>query len=65
MTRAEIELENAVIAEDEARARLASIKRPEAAWLFASGSDYFHSVQKLTAAYFEAARRVRRAEAAF
>jgi len=63
MTNAEIELEAAVVAEDAARAALASIKRQEAAWLFASGSDYFRSVQKLTKAYFEASRRVHRAEA--
>jgi hypothetical protein len=64
MTRAEIKLEAAVIAEDEARFRLASILRREAAVLFGSGSDYYRSVQKVTAAYYEAARRVRLAEEA-
>ena len=64
MTRAEIALENAVIAQDEARAALASIKRVDAAYLFSSGADYFRSVRKVAAAYRAAEERVRLAEAA-
>ena len=63
MTKAEIELDNAVVAQDEARASLAAILRPEAAWLWSSGSDYYDATVKLRKRYNAAEARVFRAEA--
>ena len=58
LERLEAELDNAVVAQDVARAALASIKRPEAACLFFSGSDYFNSVIKVQNRYKAAEARV-------